>query len=218
MRRQSLSIHDNGNDNIALDDVLLNISTRYLDQNIGENDVNLCEKCSKMKDDLKVIFNELKSAQLIIKILQDEIKTKSRDSVNAVNLLNCADNKSDLNQHNTNGNVSEWKEIRRNKPSTNQSKRILNDLKQHTSYILLTKNRFEPVSDDQNQVLQRSCDQTKSKSLLWSRNSDFNKHRIILLGDSHVRGCSEKLANILGNAFSVIGITKPNVNVLLLIL
>jgi hypothetical protein len=31
------------------------------------------------------------------------------------------------------------------------------------------------------------------------------------LGDSHVRG-SEKLASILGNVFSVIGILKPNVN------
>ena len=42
---------------MASDDVLLNISTRYLDQNNGENDVNSCEKCFKMKDDLKVILN-----------------------------------------------------------------------------------------------------------------------------------------------------------------
>jgi hypothetical protein len=81
---------------MASDDVLLNISARYLDQNKGENDVNSCEKCFKMKDDLKVILNELKSAQLIVKILQDEIKTKPRDSVNAVNLSNCVDSKSVL--------------------------------------------------------------------------------------------------------------------------
>ena len=87
------------------------------------------------------------------------------ETVNAVNLSNCVDNKSDLKQHNTNANVSEWKEIRRNKPKTNQSKRILNDLKQHTSYIQLTKNRFEPLSANQNQVLQRNCDHTKLKTL-----------------------------------------------------
>jgi hypothetical protein len=133
--------------------------------------------------------------------------------VKAVNLSNCVDNKSDLKQLTTNGNVSEWKKLRYNKHTSNQSKRILNDLKQHTSHNLLTKNRFEPLSDHQNQGLQCSCDQTKSKTLSGSTNSDFNKHRIIVLGDSHVRGCSEKLANILGNAFSVIRITKLNAKV-----
>jgi hypothetical protein len=46
-----------------------------------------------MKDDLKVTLNEPKSAQLIVKILQDEIKTQPRDSVKAVNLSNCVDKK-----------------------------------------------------------------------------------------------------------------------------
>lgn len=36
------------------------------------------------------------------------------------------------------------------------------------------------------------------------------KHKIILIGDSHVRGCSEKLANFLGSSCNVIGISKPN--------
>jgi hypothetical protein len=34
-----------------------------------------------------------------------------------------------------------------------------------------------------------------------------------IIGDSHIRGCSEKLANSLGKGFRVIGITKPNANV-----
>jgi hypothetical protein len=38
----------------------------------------------------------------------------------------------------------------------------------------------------------------------------MNKCKIILLGDSHVWGCSEKLANLLGNSWSVVGIMKPN--------
>lgn len=36
------------------------------------------------------------------------------------------------------------------------------------------------------------------------------KHKIILIGDSHVRNCSEKLANLLGNSYNVVGIFKPN--------
>jgi hypothetical protein len=46
-----------------------------MDQNFGESDENMCEKCFKMNDDLGVLINELKSAQLIIRILQDEIKS-----------------------------------------------------------------------------------------------------------------------------------------------
>jgi hypothetical protein len=35
---------------------------------------------------------------------------------------------------------------------------------------------------------------------------------MVLLGDSHLRGCSEKVSNLLGEAYSVLGITKPNAN------
>jgi hypothetical protein len=42
--------------------------------------------------------------------------------------------------------------------------------------------------------------------------SDNNQHNVLILGDSHVRGCSEKLADILGSGFTVTGILKPNAN------
>jgi hypothetical protein len=38
------------------------------------------------------------------------------------------------------------------------------------------------------------------------------RRKVILLGDSHIRGCSEILGDLLGTSFSVIGITKPNAN------
>ena len=59
---------------MASGEVLLNICTRFLDQNFSESDENTCEKCFKVKDQLEVLINELKSTQLIIKILQEEIK------------------------------------------------------------------------------------------------------------------------------------------------
>jgi len=43
-----------------------------------------------MKDHLEVLINELKSTQLIIKILQEEIKTASTGSGIQDNLTNCA--------------------------------------------------------------------------------------------------------------------------------
>jgi hypothetical protein len=36
------------------------------------------------------------------------------------------------------------------------------------------------------------------------------KHKIFIIGDSHVRGLSDKVRNDLDDAFSVIGISKPN--------
>jgi lysophospholipase L1-like esterase len=36
------------------------------------------------------------------------------------------------------------------------------------------------------------------------------KHKVILIGDSHARGCAEKLSNYLGNACEVTGYVSPN--------
>jgi len=71
---------------MASDEVMLNICTHFLDQNFGESDNSSCEKCFKMKDYLGVLINELKSAQLIIKILQEEIKSLSIGPRNQDNL------------------------------------------------------------------------------------------------------------------------------------
>ena len=40
-----------------------------------------------------------------------------------------------------------------------------------------------------------------------------SRHKILIIGDSHVRGLSEKISNCLYDSFSVIGITKPNADV-----
>jgi len=45
---------------MALDEVLLNICTQYLDQNFGESDENMCEKCFKMKHYLECVKSVLK--------------------------------------------------------------------------------------------------------------------------------------------------------------
>ena len=35
------------------------------------------------------------------------------------------------------------------------------------------------------------------------------KHKAILIGDSHARGCAEKLSSYLGNAYEVTGMSAP---------
>ena len=78
-------------------------------------------------------------------------------------------------------------------------------------YIPLIKNRFEP--NYQSQDPPHDCDQTKFNFTQRSRNSAQNKHSIVLLCDSQVRGFSEKLSHILGSSRNIIGFTKPNVNI-----
>ena len=82
------------------DEALLNICTRFVDQNYGESGENICGKC-KMKDRLQPLINELKSSQLIIKILQEEIKLTSVNWRNQDNLTNCAEYKSHDESHPT---------------------------------------------------------------------------------------------------------------------
>jgi len=55
--------------------------------------------------------------------------------------------------------------------------------------------------------------QDKSQPAQLSKTNGKNQCKVILLGDSHIRGCSEKLADLLGNSYSVIGIIKPNASV-----
>ena len=43
--------------------------------------------------------------------------------------------------------------------------------------------------------------------------SECKRHKILVIGDSHVRGLSEKIGNCLDNSFSVFGITKPNTDI-----
>jgi hypothetical protein len=43
--------------------------------------------------------------------------------------------------------------------------------------------------------------------------SACRRHKIVIIGDSHVRGLSEKICHCLDVSFSAIGITKPNADI-----
>ena len=58
-------------------EAVLNTCSRCFDQRPCDSDENSCENCCKMRDYLTVLTTELKSAQLIIHLLQDELKTHS---------------------------------------------------------------------------------------------------------------------------------------------
>jgi len=45
-----------------------------------------------------------------------------------------------------------------------------------------------------------------------------NKHKIFVTGDRHVRGCSEKILNLLGDSYSATGLSKLNADLNAIIL
>jgi hypothetical protein len=57
---------------MAAADVVLDLVSRYLDQDPCVSEVNCCGNCLKLKNYLKVVSMELKSAQQIIRILNAE--------------------------------------------------------------------------------------------------------------------------------------------------
>lgn len=67
-------------------------------------------KCFNMKHNLEVLIYELKSTQLITKILHQEITTASTCPGIQGNLTNCAEYKSYVEHHTTNGKNSPRKE------------------------------------------------------------------------------------------------------------
>jgi hypothetical protein len=53
----------------------------------------------------------------------------------------------------------------------------------------------------------------KLNTLKKTVTSARRRHKILIIGDSHVRGLSEKVSNCLDDSFSVTGITKPNADI-----
>jgi hypothetical protein len=58
----------------------------------------------------------------------------------------------------------------------------------------------------------------KCKGIRVGKSYQKSEHKIIILGDSHVRGISVKLKDTLNDKFEVIGYTKPNCDIKLTIL
>ena len=74
---------------MAADDEVGGVDSRKFEVNTNCNEEVTCEYCQEMKDHLEVI-TELKSAQLIIKLVQEEIKTRHGENEVSRNHRNVA--------------------------------------------------------------------------------------------------------------------------------
>jgi len=201
--------------------VLVNTSSNQFTSNSCTNEDHPCVHCLELKNSIHQLTTELETAQLIIKLLQEDLKTKESESTTTVNLLKMDTSfpPSTINSASVNASVndsiteSDWSVFRSKYNKFRPVKKTLRCLKQLTPDIPLNENRFAPLSkfqDDEHLFIRNTSNPHPDSSL-----NHYAKHKpkVILLGDSHVRGCSEKLSNLFGNAFSVIGYMEPNANV-----
>jgi hypothetical protein len=95
---------------------MLEICSSYMDENHNENEVNKCSNCAKMRNYLKAVNSELKSAQSITKILVEELKVNER------NILSLSEEVSYPQVHHHINSVSTdslWTEIQKKNRVTN---------------------------------------------------------------------------------------------------
>jgi hypothetical protein len=87
----------------------------------------------------------------------------------------------------------------------------MSSLTRHINAVLTTSNKSACLSNLYDQSTTTNSDlnrkqTTPKKCPVPSK----NKHKIIILGDSHVKGLSEKISNCIDSVYSVMGVSKPN--------
>jgi hypothetical protein len=206
---------------MASDEALLNICTRFVDQNYGESGENMCGKCCKIKDHLELLISELQSSQMIIKILQEEIKLTSIGQRNQNNLTNCAEYKPHDESHPTIDKNRAWKEIRRTRATAMKHKRHNHTDQRVTDTFPLSSNRYNPLCNDsegddtpartEKSRVVESKQVRKHKMDRKKRAVGKKQDQLIILGkeDSHASGCAAEVSHMLNNDFEVLEFVNP---------
>jgi hypothetical protein len=70
---------------MAVVEAVLSICSRYIERNMNESEENKCQNCFKLTEYIKVPTSELKSAQVINKILSEELKQIVNEHKNTEN-------------------------------------------------------------------------------------------------------------------------------------
>jgi hypothetical protein len=88
--------------------------------------------------------------------------------------------------------------------------------KEEETYIIPTIINGRILRKDTSKVIKQRPPLQKNMKLNTTKKtvtSACRRHKILIIGDSHVRGLSEKISNCLDDSFSVTGITKPNADI-----
>jgi len=141
---------------------------------------------------------ELESADLIIKLLQEDANTKPMKTGKLSDLHDC-----DIFNH-------KWNTIANNR--TRISSKPMNSLTQHINPLTTTSNRFAPLSNLKKPLVTINSDINRRQIASNKCAVPFKKkYKIVILGDSHVEGLSE-IYYSLDSAYNVMSLINPNAN------
>ena len=169
--------------------------------------VSECKYCINMKKELKELQDELSSAKLIIKLLQSESNSSECAGYRTIEPRNL------IQGNHVNANKAKedkWSEVipghRRRTKQIPTSKEIgRRQVETNNRYhVLQNLQETNGVSEDLEVKKTRGIANTNA------RIQKKEKHKAILIGDSHARGCAEKLSSYLGNTYEVTGYVSPN--------
>jgi hypothetical protein len=163
-----------------------------------------CENCIALKNHLHNLTLELESANVIIKLLQEDANTT--DDLKPVKPVK-TDKSSDLKDYDIFNN--KWITVANNQ--TRNSSKPMSSLMQHINPIIATSNRFASLSNlnDPLRTMNSDVNRIQITSMEHAVPSK-KKRKIIILGDSHVKGLSEKISNSLDIFYSVMCVAKPS--------
>jgi len=183
----------------------VDFSAQCLVEKIIITGVSECKCCLNLKRELKEIQEELNSAKFIIELLQTEGSTKECVGYGTKELQNLIQSK-ELNAEKIKEN--KWIEVI---PGHNRRTRQvkIDPAKQQVeieNHYKVLENLQEPTDVADSLELGTTCGMTNIRK----RNLKNKVHKVILIGDSHARGCAEKISNYLVNSYEVTGYVNPS--------
>jgi hypothetical protein len=166
--------------------------------NINDVATTNCENCIALKNHLHNLTLELESANLIIKLLQEDANTPDDSKT---------DKSSDLKDYDIFNH--KWITVANNR--TRNSSKIMSSITRHITPIITTSNRFASLSNLNDPLTTKNSDVNRRQIASKKRAvPSKKKHKILILGDSHAKGLCEKISNSLDSSYSVMGVSKPN--------
>jgi hypothetical protein len=175
-----------------------------------DNNTN-CKNCILLKNQLHKALLEVKSTRSVISVLLEDIRNMgTAEQCQVLEPTQCIEH-NELDKH------SECSESDCNAcevatggwiPVVHISHKKISKIRKLSPkanlQIVTVSNRYAPLADPKNGVSQK-CRKAAVKNQTIGK-----KHKVFILGDSHMCGCAEIIAELLGNSYSVVGIVKPN--------
>jgi hypothetical protein len=195
--------------------VPVSMCSSLISQNLGESEEVKCSKCWDMKDHIDKLISELKSTELIIKLLQEDIHLSSPSTKSQGNLTNHVGQNTQVILHRNKEERYTWKEVGRNRAETARRKQNVQTAQLGTDPFPLLTNRYDPLCNYSNgddtpvhpvvSGIAKPKHAERQKLIKKKRVLKKKKSKVMIFGDSHARGCAAELGHLLKKALKCSG-------------